>query len=135
MANILVVEDNKSLQILLRETLAKEKHTVMTADDGVDGLAIFQENVFDLVVTDIMMPRMDGIEFIQAIRKEKTNAGIIALSGGDNPATGSLLETARLMGAHVAIKKPFKRQELLDAVAAALTTAAAASANKEGKKR
>ena len=123
MARILVVEDNRALQILLKETLDKGKHQVITAIDGQEGLTTAQENIFDLIISDLMMPRMDGIELIREIRKENNEVGIIAISGGDTPATVSLLETARLVGADAALSKPFKKQQLLDTVEKVLRTA------------
>jgi two-component system chemotaxis response regulator CheY len=123
MARILIIDDNKQLRILLSETLKQYKHETETASDGIEGLEKAKEDAFDLIITDLMMPNMDGIEFIRTLRTTNAEVGIIAVSGGDTPAVTPALETARMMGANASLAKPFKRRQLIEMVNSVLTQA------------
>jgi two-component system chemotaxis response regulator CheY len=68
MANILAVDDSNSMRKLLANTLAEAGHKVTQAQDGVEGLAMAQKAKFDLVITDINMPNMDGITLLRKLR-------------------------------------------------------------------
>ena len=79
MAVILVVEDNKNTQ-LLTATRLKPYFEVVCADDGLDALDVFYSRHIDLVISDIMMPNMDGFEFLQRIRSEGFNTPVLLLT-------------------------------------------------------
>lgn len=84
MANILVVDDSKTILKMITRYLTDDGHDVITADDGLEGLNVFQKEMgqFDLVITDINMPNMNGIELTEKIRNGsiKNNIPIIVLS-------------------------------------------------------
>ena len=79
MAVILVVEDNKNTQ-LLTATRLKPYFEVVCADDGLDALDVFYSRHVDLVISDIMMPNMDGFELLQRIRSEGFNTPVLLLT-------------------------------------------------------
>ncbi len=91
----------------------------LTAADGKRGLVLMQDASFDFVVTDILMPTMDGLEVIQALRASHKEVKIIAISGGGKTLPGpEVLGMAKILGADAALSKPFTREELLAAVEA-----------------
>ena len=81
--NILIVDDNEIILNTLKFTLEDTDYNIFVASDGIDGLNLFKNNKFNLVITDIIMPKMDGIEFIRQLKKFDKNIKIIVMSGGD----------------------------------------------------
>ena len=69
MAKILIVDDSASIRSMISFTLKQQQHEIVEASDGVDGLAKAKAGRFDLVITDINMPRMDGVALCQALRQ------------------------------------------------------------------
>lgn len=121
MALILVIDDEDQVRTMVRHTLEKMGHTVCEAANGNDGLHMFECARFDLVVTDIIMPEMEGIETIMEIRRRNPEARIIAMSGGGRARNLEFLPLAKKLGADQALRKPFRRAELLEVVDLALT--------------
>lgn len=121
MAKILVIEDDPQFCQMLTQMLTQAGHEVETATNGVLGLERFQKSTPDLVITDIMMPEKDGIDVIVDIKRQGSDARIIAISGGRRAITPQFnLDSAALIGASQVLAKPFNRQQLLEAVEAAL---------------
>ena len=119
MALILVIDDASTVRDLVRRMLAEAKHSVIEANDGETGLALFQQQHPELVITDLIMPRMEGIETIQRLRRSDPAAKIIAMS-----SKGQLyLGAAEKLGANAALSKPFQPEELLAVVDRLLTPA------------
>ncbi|MFW5801047.1 MAG: response regulator [Spirochaeta sp.] len=117
MANILVIEDNHSLRVLLRELLESRSHTVTAVDNGADGIACAKETSFDAVITDIVLPYKSGIEIITELRRRfKSRIKIIAISGGNQQYVQAHLETAAISGANAVLPKPFTNSQLLTTV-------------------
>jgi DNA-binding response OmpR family regulator len=114
MARILLVEDEEAVRSLLKEVLEYEGYEVKEASNGEEALRWYAQSSADLVLTDIVMPDMEGIEMIMKIRKTDLNVKIIVMSGND------YLDLARKLGADYALRKPFSNQVLLDAVKATL---------------
>jgi CheY-like chemotaxis protein len=83
--NILLVDDNRDGLLVRRSLLEEVGYRVQIAANGEEGLKLFESSSFDVVVTDFRMPRMDGGELIQRIRRIKPNARIILLSGYVDP--------------------------------------------------
>ena len=69
MAKILVIDDQRAIRTSLKDILELEEHEVILAENGQDGISKFQEGKFDLVITDIKMPEMDGMEVLAALWK------------------------------------------------------------------
>lgn len=115
-ATILVIDDDPALRDLLRKTLERDGHHVVTAGDGDEGLQAFRTGRCDIVVTDLFMPGKDGIETIQELRMEFPDAKIIAMSGGASTGDMGPLMDARLLGADIALPKPFSMASMSRAV-------------------
>jgi DNA-binding NtrC family response regulator len=81
MAKILIIDDEKAIRKTLSEILAFEGHQITEAIDGEDGLQKFKENTFDVVLCDIKMPKMDGIEFLEKAKSVNSDVPIIIISG------------------------------------------------------
>ena len=112
--NVLVVDDEKSLRDFILRNLEIRGYKVRTAGNGLEALAIFESDFIDLVILDVMMPNMDGLETIRRIR-EKSTVPVIILS-----ALGEEQDKVRALnlGADDYLSKPFGVQELLARVRA-----------------
>lgn len=122
MSCILVVDDHSEFLAVQKELLEGAGHLVVTATDGAQALAAMEAAVFDLVITDILMPRKEGIETIMELRRLHPGLKIIAMSGGGRLGAWDYLELAEKMGAVRALQKPFNATVLIDAVNAALSS-------------
>lgn len=120
MATILIIDDDPLVRTTLRAMLQGAGHEVLEAEDGDDGLALFDAHRPALVITDIIMPRREGIEIILTLRRTAPAVRIIGISGGgakdhDNSGT-EYLDMARKLGADRVLSKPFSAKELLSTV-------------------
>ncbi|MEW6486652.1 MAG: sigma-54 dependent transcriptional regulator [Thermodesulfobacteriota bacterium] len=117
MAKVLVVDDDASLRRVLEYNLAQEGHAVATAASGEEALAALARGRFDLVVTDIKMPGMDGLDLLRRIRADSPDTPVIVIT-----AFGTIETAVEAMkaGAFEYITKPFNRDELKLAAAKAL---------------
>jgi two-component system, chemotaxis family, chemotaxis protein CheY len=120
MAHILVIDDDPDVRETVRRTLESRGHTVELASDGSLGIASLAQHTPDLVITDIFMPRRDGIETLRELRKAFPKLKVIAMSGGSSSGLINLLEDMELLGANQTIPKPFTPKELIAAVNAVL---------------
>ena len=116
MSKILIVEDDISIQALLHDFIQEAGHSVVLATDGVEALAKYSEQTFDLVLLDIMLPKIDGYGVCEVIR-QKSNVPIIMLTALDN-------EENQIKGLDLQaddyITKPFSMPVLLRKIAAVL---------------
>ncbi len=110
MPNILVIDDEKSIRNSLKEVLEYEKHTVDLAMEGMEGLELFRSNRYDVVLCDIKMPKMDGIEVLEKIFEISTEVPVIMISGHGNIDTA--VEAIK-KGAFDFIEKPLDLNRLL----------------------
>jgi DNA-binding response OmpR family regulator len=115
-ATILVIDDDAALRDVIRRTLERDGHRVVVARDGDEGLLIFRSAPCDLVITDVFMPGKDGIETIQELRVQHPGLRIICMSGGASTGDMGPLTDARLLGADIALPKPFAMATLARAV-------------------
>lgn len=106
MANILIVDDDPTIQLIAGELLKAEGHAVVHAGDGVEALKALVSIPADLVVLDMLMPNMDGLETIMAMRRSHPSVKILAISSGGPMGPDDLLRTARLFGADDTLAKP-----------------------------
>ena len=81
MARILIVDDEKAIRKTMREILEYESYQIEEADNGVDALNLLREENFDAVLLDIKMPKMDGLEVLDIVLKEKIDVPVIMISG------------------------------------------------------
>src|SRR5438270_5612495 len=115
--HILVVEDEQRLAYLLRRVLLEERHTVDLAHDGSTGLDLALSDTYDVVILDIMLPGIDGIEVCRQIRAERIMSPVLMLT-----ARGSVEDRVAGLnaGADDYLAKPFAMEELLARVNALL---------------
>jgi CheY-like chemotaxis protein len=128
MARILLIDDDDSVREMVALLLKHSGHTVIEARDGQEGLDLFPQAAADLVITDMHMPRKDGLEVLRALQDSRPPVKVIAISGGETSAIKHPLDTARLLGAMRTLAKPFSHSALLDAVNGALPHGAASPA-------
>ena len=114
---ILVIEDESSIRKALNILLTRKGYTVIEANHGREGLSILEDFGVDLVITDIFMPNMDGLEVIRSIRKKNKDLKVIAISGGGQMHLTESLRWAEAFGADKTLNKPIKHTELLENVA------------------
>jgi two-component system response regulator AtoC len=119
---ILLVDDDPSILSSLSKVLTTAGHEVIVAEDGVAATRRWRERGADLVILDIFMPVMDGLETLALLRAQGPRVPIIVMSGGG--ATGlSLFLEAKLLGADWTIAKPFTLAEIMTLVSSALREA------------
>ena len=116
MSCILLVDDHAEFLAVQKELLEDAGHTVVTAANGFKALAAVDAGVFDLVITDIIMPGNEGIETIIELRRRHPLLKIIAMSGGGRVGAMSYLELAEKLGAIHTLEKPFNEAVLLEAI-------------------
>ena len=128
--NILVVDDEKEIAELVEIYLVSDGYKVFKADNAMDGLDMLDKNEIHLVLLDIMMPGMDGIEVIKRIRKESNVPVIMLTAKGDTFDKVLALE----LGADDYIVKPFEPKELIARIKAVIRRSENASAEEESIK-
>jgi len=114
--NILVIEDEPSLGEFIQALLRNEGYHVDLALDGIAGLERFDQDHHDLVITDVIMPRMEGFEICKRLQGAKRPPAIIAMSGGAQ----EYLNFIRALGVKHIFEKPFKIPSFLASVKQAL---------------
>ena len=121
MSHILVIEDDEFFSELLLELLQQDGHKVSLATDGAKALQLLAIQRPDLIITDILMPNMDGVEFIMALAKQDSRIPVIAMSGGRRSISPEFsLESAKLLGVKTTLTKPFTHTDLRQMVQLAL---------------
>ncbi len=116
-AKILFVEDERDLSLIVCDTLQQQEYDVVAAFDGIEGLAKFKTDEPDLIVADVMMPRLDGFAMAKEIRRISANVPIIFLTA---KSTIDDVEEGFDIGANDYLKKPFELRELLVRIKALL---------------
>jgi CheY-like chemotaxis protein len=124
--SVLIVEDEAAIRRVLTRVLERAGFIVRTAENGDDALQQLRAAEVDIVITDIIMPKMHGVDAIKRIVKEFSRVRIIAISGGGNfgitdykpdaITTSAYLAAARKAGAHALLTKPFQTAEILHAI-------------------
>lgn len=112
MARVLIIDDHHLARTSLRALVDSCGHEAREAADGREGLALITDFGPDIVITDIVMPNIDGVEIIRRIHDAHPDIKIIAISGGGRLQPESYLEVADVMGVHATLKKPFEREDL-----------------------
>ena len=124
MFHILVVDDDKNTRRLIQAVLEAERYTVSTAADGEEALGVLAETHIDLIVLDIMMPRMDGYAFTETLRAANNELPILMVSARQLPADR---HKGFLVGTDDYITKPIDTEEMLLRIKALLRRARIAS--------
>lgn len=114
MASILIVDDSSFMRGKLRAILKKENHTIQEADEGIKGLQLASSQRFDVILLDIIMPGMDGLKILGALRERNSSSPVIVI-------TADIQESVRRqcmeLGAVDVLNKPPKESDLLNAIA------------------
>jgi len=114
LAHILVIDDDVLVRQSVRHALEHAGHSVIEAEDGTCALAMANEHAVDLILTDLLMPRCDGVETILGIRKAHPQMKILAMSGSLNQR--HYLDLASKLGADAVLAKPFRPTQLREAI-------------------
>jgi CheY-like chemotaxis protein len=120
MAQILIIDDDELFRSMLSATLVHFGHSVLEAGNGTEGLRICQRTRPDLIITDLVMPEMEGFEVVMNLRKHDACAKILVMSGGVRGKTVEFLEIAIRLGASGMLAKPFSTDALISAIEALL---------------
>ena len=117
MARILLIDDDLAVLRAMQKTVVRgTDHDVKVASHGNEAKDIMKKNVFDLIITDILMPDIEGFELINHIASSYPDSKIIAISGGGKIVSEQYLSVAIRIGAEIILKKPFSGEELLQAI-------------------
>ena len=127
MFRILVVDDDKNTRLFLKAVLENASYTVFTATDGVDALSLMDKEHIDLVILDVMMPKMDGYELTRTLRENQSNLPILMVSAKQLPADK---HKGFLAGTDDYITKPIDDEEMLYRIKALLRRAKIANEHK-----
>ena len=123
MARILVIEDDLAFRGPLVKLLTTDGHQVEVAGDGIAALELLKTIRPELIITDVLMPKMDGIETIMELSRSDNAVPIIAMSGGRRSVTREFnLTSAQLVGVKATLAKPFSRADLRRAIQDALAS-------------
>ncbi|MBN2214283.1 MAG: response regulator [Bacteroidales bacterium] len=112
MKRILIVDDNLMMRKFIRNIFMNEQYEIMEAENGSEGLDIVKKFDIDLVITDIIMPVMEGLELIMHLKRDFPEIKIIAISGGKP----YYLYMAKKLGIEKIFTKPLNLHQFLDAV-------------------
>ena len=124
MKSVLVVDDDPSIRALIRLYLESAGYAVIEAADGKRAMTALDGQPVDLVILDIFMPEMDGLEVLQVLRGHCQTCRVMAISGGSAKIGMDLLGHATIFGADAVLEKPFGEATLLDKVTALIGPAA-----------
>lgn len=119
MSRVLVVEDHAPMRAVMAAVLEGMGHEVFQAGNGREALKVQEEAGAELMLTDLFMPEMEGLETIRRMRQLYPSLRIMAVSGGSSRGdAGDYLEMAQKFGAVAALRKPFTIKEMTDALTA-----------------
>jgi CheY-like chemotaxis protein len=117
---ILIVDDDPDVRISLRQLLEFYGYHVVEAGNGVEALEVLARKPVSFMITDLYMPRMDGIELLREVRNGSSRPRTVAMSGVIHLEQAMSTAAASLLGADAVLDKPFTRQQLLRALATAV---------------
>lgn len=120
MATILIVDDNTDFCTVLETHLQAAGHRAPVTHSARMALALLEDGGIDVVLTDILMPEVDGIELLRAVKQRWPGLPVVAMSGGGQIAARDLLDMINHLGADHVLQKPVRRADLLAAVDAVL---------------
>lgn len=112
MSTILVIDDDEQFNLMLKSALEIKGYSVETASNGKDAKALYQNKTYDVIITDIIMPDVDGYEVILDLRRQNMSDRTIAVSGGGRTAADDYLITAQHFDVAATFNKPVDLQAL-----------------------
>ena len=123
---VLVVDDEPAVRLAIKRVLEGAGYSVRVAGNGVEGLAELRASPVNIVIIDIIMPQLNGVETIRAIARDWPQTRIVAISGGGSYGMGTYkpnsitttayLSAAQEAGAHAVLTKPFETSDILLAI-------------------
>jgi len=113
---ILLVEDDEAFADMLQTTLIQAGYAIVHARNGKEALRLYDAHLPILVLTDLIMPEIEGIELIIELRRRHPGVKIVAMSGGGRSSPHAYLPMAQLLGAARTLPKPFSNKELFAAI-------------------
>lgn len=116
MANILLAEDDASLREFITEVLVEHGHEVCPCSTGEEAINVLASTRFDLLITDIIMPKRNGLSVIKEVKAMYSDMKIIAMSAGGSNKAEDYLNAAQTCGVKSVIEKPITMNNLLTAV-------------------
>lgn len=121
MAQLLIVDDDMEILLIMKSALVEAGFQVQSAENGKEALHMIKQGRYDLLITDILMPDIDGLAVIDKAIAANPNISILAISGGGGAKEGGdLLDAALVSGADAVLQKPFRADELVRTVNALL---------------
>ena len=114
--HILVVDDDEMIRAFVKELLQINEFKITEAANGKLGLKEFRENTPDLVITDIVMPEMEGISFIRELRNHNKDIPIIAMTGNIHGRMEEYLDISSKIGADEVLRKPVKSEDIINTI-------------------
>lgn len=114
--HVLLIDDEAMVRKIVRKMLERQGHIVVEAENGRIGLAKLRECSFDLVVTDIVMPEVEGLEVLMTVREHYPSLPVVAMSGTGHALALRSLEFASKLGATAILEKPFATDALVQAI-------------------
>ena len=116
MSTVLIIDDDTQFNLMLKSALEIKGYEVETAANGKEGKALYQNKKYDVIITDILMPDVDGYEVILDLRRMGMSDRTIAVSGGGRTAADDYLVTAQHFDVAATFNKPIDLQALRDKV-------------------
>ena len=116
-ATILLVDDEELLRAGVQEMLEMSGYRVITATNGHEAMACLKQHAIDLVITDLVMPKMDGVDFVEQLRQIWPDVPVIVVSGSTrNIMQRYGIESIQVPGADASLSKPFKGVDLMSQI-------------------
>jgi len=113
-ATILIIDDEAPIRALLRFALEAAGYEVTEAANGCQGLDLYRRRLTDLIIADMLMPELNGLDLLLDLTREFLHAKVIAISGAGGEQ--NVLDVAKLLGARQTFEKPFSMPQLMRAV-------------------
>ena len=121
MSHIFIIEDDEFFSDMLVAMLQQDGHKVTATNDGIKAMHLLQRIKPDLIITDILMPNMDGVELIMELSKQSNETPLIAMSGGRRSISAEFnLGSVKLLGVKSTLVKPFTHMDLRKAIQEAM---------------
>lgn len=112
MSTILIIDDDEQFNLMLKSALEIKGYKVETAKNGREAKSLYQNNTYDVIITDIIMPDVDGYEVLLDLRRMGLSSRTIAVSGGGRTSADDYLATASYFDAAATFNKPVDLQAL-----------------------
>lgn len=120
---LLIIEDDPAIRTMIGKMLPPEQFETLEATNGREAMRLLQQQAdIEVVITDILMPEKEGLETILELKRNHPDIKILAMSGGGLGSARDYLNMAQELGADGTLKKPFIKDELLDALKRILPT-------------